>query len=140
MQTPFVESEYQQYQQKGESTVKGQVFLRTVGGQVRYGAGIPVFLFPKTAYTTELANASLKIGPEGSIDNARTELIRVNRQTTADGEGHFEIKDIPNGDYYIFAKLVWGVWNGYGMVPTGGWIVSPVSVTKADTYNVVVTR
>ena len=140
MQTPFVESEYQKFQQKGESIVKGQVFLKTVGGEVRYGAGAGVILAPRTAYTTEMANSLMSIGPDGSIDNASMQLIKYCKTTKADAEGRFEIKDVPNGEYYIFSKVVWFVSNGYGPVATGSGIAIPVSVTKPDTYNVVVTR
>ena len=56
MQTPiqrpvFPEAEYQRLELSGSGSVSGQVFMRTVGGDVKYGAGSNVFLFPDTTYS-----------------------------------------------------------------------------------------
>ena len=51
--TPYSDEEHRPYTQKGNSVIVGQAFLKTRGGDVKYGAGDNVYLLPRTAYTTE---------------------------------------------------------------------------------------
>jgi hypothetical protein len=52
-QVVFNEAEFARYADSGNGSVIGQAFLKTRGGEVRYGAGNEVVLIPVTSYTTE---------------------------------------------------------------------------------------
>jgi hypothetical protein len=50
---PFNEDEYLPYAGDGDATITGQAFLKTRGGDVKYGAGNTIFMNPVTSYSTE---------------------------------------------------------------------------------------
>ena len=49
----FNEDEYATYAGDGTATITGQAFVKTRGGDVKFGAGNKVFLNPVTTYSTE---------------------------------------------------------------------------------------
>ncbi|HEY3932619.1 MAG TPA: hypothetical protein VGM58_09660 [Verrucomicrobiae bacterium] len=136
MTTPFDESKFQPFVGKGTATITGQAFLKTVGGEVRYGAGDPVILTPVTPYTTEamLAERSLQ------LPQTDPRLLKYIHTVTADGNANFEFQDIPSGDYYIKCAIVWGAPDQYGIIEqTGGVAWAKTHVGNDETVKVVVT-
>jgi hypothetical protein len=136
MTTPFDESKFQPFVGKGTATITGQAFLKTVGREVRYGAGDPVILTPVTPYTTEamLAERSLQ------LPQTDPRLLKYIHTVTADGNGNFEFQDIPSGDYYIKCAIVWGAPDQYGIIEqTGGVAWAKTHVGNDETVKVVVT-
>jgi hypothetical protein len=49
MTRAFDAAEYQAALAPGAGKITGQLFARTVGGEVKYGAGSTVYLYPMTA-------------------------------------------------------------------------------------------
>lgn len=137
MQRTFIESEYQNYTEEGKSVIKGQAFGKTRGGDVKYGAGSTVILFPRTAYTEEMVIANAQVGKISNIDHR---ITKYSKKTIADGNGRFEFTNIPNGEYIVWSEVWWEVFNGHYMERTGGDVIATLSIKKEDTYNVVVTR
>jgi hypothetical protein len=136
MTTPFDESEFQSFVGKGTATITGQAFLKTVGGEVRYGAGDPVILTPVTPYTTEalLAERSLR------LPQTDPRLLKYLHTVIADGSGNFEFQDIPPGDYYIKCAIVWVVPDQNGIIEqTGGVAYAETHIGDGETVKVVVT-
>jgi hypothetical protein len=118
--------------------ITGQAFLKTVGGDVKYGAGNTVALHPVTSLTTEWYDKAIVQGIPLVTGNPHTDDYR--KLTTGDGEGRFEFDNLPAGDYYVTCAINWGVPSELGIVPTGGIAYARVTVRNGETVKAVVTR
>jgi len=134
-QTPVAGSvsdeEISNYSGTGECAIEGQVFLRTRGGDVRYGAGESVLLQPDTS---PLRNAVtiLRAGgiPKWSPDQSeRTDALK--RRTTSDGDGRFEFQSIPCGRWLVGSQVYWEVFGGSASYREGGILTMWIEVTPA---------
>lgn len=142
---PFDEAALQPFVAKGTSTITGQAFLKTAGGEVRYGAGDNVSLVPVTPYTTQRTKAFLKAGDSmmASILAPQSDqrLQKYVRSVVADASGKFEFQNIPAGDYYVLCPIFWSVPNfTLGISDqTGGVAFAKATVSDGETVKVVVT-
>jgi hypothetical protein len=141
IQATFTEDELAPYDKKGTATVVGQAFLKTKGGDVKYAAGNKVVLMPVTNYTTEIVSAATT-QHYGKIDNIEPGLKKYVKVSMADGEGRFEFKDIPPGNYYVCTHVKWQVPTApYGYLQTtGGDISTTITVGEGEKVKVVLTR
>ena len=137
MVTPYNEKDWAAYEKKGASVITGQAFLKTRGGEVRYGAGETVTLIPVTSYTTELLQASMK---RAKITNLDSRWENHNKETVADGNGNFEFNNIPAGDYLLQCDVYWQVPGQYGMETTGATIKKQVKVSDGEKIKVIMTE
>jgi hypothetical protein len=87
------------YSRTGTGKIIGQAFLKTVGGDVKYGAGNTVVIHPVTSLTTEWFSKVVVQGLPLVAGNPRADDYR--RTTIADAEGRFEFDNLPQGDYYF---------------------------------------
>jgi hypothetical protein len=134
---PFEESDLIAYSGSGDSTIIGQAFLKTRGGDVKYGAGNEVVLVPVTPYTQEIHDRVI-------INNERLEppdqrYYKYRRTTIADGQGNFEFKNIPAGKYFLSCIIKWEVGGRYTYT-TGGTAHAGVSIKPGETIKVVLIR
>jgi hypothetical protein len=137
--TPFTEDEYLPYTKDGTGNIKGQAFLKTKSGDVKYGAGNTIYLIPNTSYTKELMDKAIeKCG--GFTTNMDYRLNKYIKTTIADGEGRFEFLKLPPGDYYVGCQVAWQYATRYGAMPTGGNIVKPANVKEGESVKVILTR
>lgn len=132
---PYIEEEYAPYVGDGTATITGQAFLKTRGGDVKYGAGNTVVLNPVTAYSSEWFQKAVLEGKAMREPDPRT--TAHTRTTTADGEGRFKFANIPSGEYYIACPISWQV-GAYSS--SGGVAYAHISVQEGETVDVVVTR
>jgi hypothetical protein len=143
---PFDESALQPFAGKGTSTITGQAFLKTTGGEVKYGAGNDVSLIPVTQYTTKRVEAFVAasdpivagiLAPQ-HIDLRLQKYIRT---VVADGSGNFEFQKIPVGDYYIVCPIFWTVANpDLGITDQAGGVANTKThIGDGETVKVVVT-
>lgn len=138
MQTSFDEAEFTHFADTGTSSVTGQAFLKTRGGEVRLGAGNTVQLIPVTSYTTELrTRVTLEGERVGPVD---PRIQKYRRTTVADGNGNFEFHNLPAGEYYLACSITWEVPSQYGLQQTGGVAYGTVKVGVGEAVKVVVTR
>jgi hypothetical protein len=130
-QVAFKPEEHAPYQAQGTSSVYGQAFLKTRGGDVKYGAGNEVLLLPATSYAKEFWDITMKTGrrlkPEMDDD-----FRKYIKETTADGEGRFKFESLPTGDYYVVSYIEWEVPGAKGPQKTGGWVGAKVTVKEGE--------
>lgn len=129
---PFDEAEYNALPKVGTGIIKGQVFAKTVGGDVKKGAGNEVTIVMATKYGDQWYREDVSYGrfPSAPPDE-RYSKYRHTKVT--DGEGRFEFTDLPAGSYYVISSVTWQVpTRGFGgtlhMNPQGGMVMRNVDV------------
>jgi hypothetical protein len=132
----FDESQFAPYLHRGTSTITGQAFVKTRGGEVRFGAGNEVKLVPYNAYTHEIWQANLG---NMSIANKDPRLERYIRITTADGFGNFTFENVPPGHYILQCMIYWEVPSGYISRTTGSTVFAHANVNDGETAKVILT-
>ncbi len=127
-------SEYTKYHQDGTAEVKGQAFLKTAGGEVRYGAGNTVSLIPATAYSEEIIGyiQNYKFIRPAGVDPRWKDSFKT---TTADGSGSFEFVNVPAGTYFLECPIYWMT----GDNETGGTVYKKVNIHDGDKIKVILT-
>jgi len=132
LETPFNKADFDKYKEKGNCTVTGQAFLKTRGGDVKYGAGNTVRLVPYTPLIKEMKEKRFFQRPEQStMDYIKSTF----RETVADGNGNFEFTGIPAGEYLLECDITWQVLNQ----TTGGTAQAVVTLKEGETQKVVLT-
>jgi hypothetical protein len=137
---PFPENEYTQLQKEGTATVKGQAFLKTMGGDVKFAAGEEILLNPATSYSNQwYEEYYLKQNPISPGDPRQMEYVR---KKIADGSGRFEFKNIPAGEYYVTGMVTWEAPTGHqgALQKQGGLISKKIKVTDGEEVEVILTR
>ena len=134
----FPESEYASLPQSGSATVSGQAFLKTRGGDVKTAAGNDVLLNPVTSYSLQWYEQSYLGGKRLTDPDPRQD--HYIRKTIADGDGRFTFSDVPSGDYFLVALVVWEAPTGYGLASQGGYVAKRITVRDGDKLQEVVTR
>ncbi|WP_240349681.1 hypothetical protein [Pseudomonas putida] len=135
---PFPVEEYQKLVLDGAGTVSGQVFMKTVGGDVKYGAGSEVALFPVTSYSNFwYQNGYLQSKPIVPSDERQKKYMKV---TQADGNGNFKFTNVAPGDYYVSSMVVWQAPTQFGLATQGGYVAKPIAVDEKTEARVMLTR
>ena len=139
MAVVFNEQDFAPYTQLGLSSIAGQVFLKTRGGEVRYGASEEVTLIPVTPYSSELWQASLR---GEIISNLDPRYKKYTKTAVADGSGNFEFTDLPAGDYYVESSVYWEIPTGNSYQPmerTGGVVKAITKVAEGQQVKIMLT-
>lgn len=131
----FDEAEYAALPTSGTGTVRGQVFAKTVGGDIKKGAGENVVIFPATKYGGQRYREQVLGGKLA----ATTPDSRYNKNVfvkTTDSEGRFEFNGVPPGRYYIFSRVTWSIFepNRFGPIERvqGGRVAREIEVQNAN--------
>jgi hypothetical protein len=147
------ESELSRGVASGTSTVQGQAFLKTVGGDVKYAAGDLIYLCPKGVgmYLIEAASMRREYG-EVDYDKRADQACRSMK---GDGQGHFRFTGVAAGEYTLATWVVWGIptgsttiggvtkgiaasWTFLSYGATGGLTTGNVTVREGETADVIV--
>jgi hypothetical protein len=162
----FSTEELRPYSKPGKSSVSGQAFLRTRGGDIRIGAGCEVQLFPTTDYITHYISQheqleQLQATPgfwrfmgdtspvteeariayrawtiARSIEPLDVREVPFQKTAIADANGNFEFRDLPAGEYTLTCTITWQV----GSETSGGLIVKSLKVEAGEAAKVMMTR
>lgn len=137
---PFPEAEYAALATKGTATVRAQAFLKTRGGDVKTAAGEEALLNPVTTYSQQWYDVSYVGGRDLKEGDPRQQPF-IHRKV-ADAEGRFTFTDVPAGEYFVIARVVWDAPVGYqgALVQQGGWVAKKIAVKDGEQVDVIVTR
>jgi hypothetical protein len=113
----FNPDEYASYDEPGKGVITGQAFLRTRGGEVRYGAGSEVSLTPVTTYSREWWDLAIVGRKRLATGDPRVQAYT--RKVLANGEGRFSFGNLPPGEYYVVTSVFWEVPSGSSRSATG---------------------
>ena len=138
-------SEYANFQASGSAKLSGEAFLKTRGGDVRYGAGSQILLIPATAYAREFVEQDLvrmKKEIEPPLDHRLYDIIR---STQADSKGKFIFSNIPGGTYILYTSITWEVPQfsrtlGSYSSSTGGPVWQEITVQDGEQRLIILTR
>ena len=123
--------------QPGTSTIEGQAFLKTRGGDVKYGAGSLVLLIPYSAQS--LAWYKERIATLRHIPPMDPALQALVKATTAGRDGSFRFENEPAGSYLVVTLVMWEPAATYADTQ-GGYIGMPVTAEAGKTARIIVTR
>lgn len=143
--TPFRAADYAWFSAKGNNTISGNAVMRTVGGEVRTCAAFPVGLVPGGAYTRErmmivYGSSDRGYRPAGSrvqFGNDEPQYLALLKEATCDSQGNFTFTDLPDGEYFVIAQVIWGVPMRYHTEAQGGTIMQRVELRGGETERVV---
>jgi len=131
---PFPVAEYEALPTEGTGVVSGQVFLRTRGGDVRYGAGSGVLLNPVTSYSRFWYQRQYVEGRTLEDADPRQPMYQITTQ--ADGNGNFRFENVPPGTYYLTSGVHWEA----GHSVQGGVISKEITVENGKETREMLTR
>lgn len=111
--TQFNPAEVQYILGPGEGVIEGRAFL-AVDGQIVNAAGQEVQLIPVSSYALERMQAIY-----GNANRSRKNINVIftnpdpsyeiyKRKTRADFEGKFQFTNVPDGNYFVASRVVWG--------------------------------
>lgn len=138
MENQFSEADFAPYMVKGSGRITGQAFVKTLGGDVKFGAGNIVRLVPLTPYILERYQKNV-IGGR-TLEPPNTNIWKFTKNTVADGNGNFEFKEIPDGEYTVICDIYWQVATPNGLRETGGLAHARVTIKNGSSEKVIVTR
>ena len=142
IQAPFNPAQVAWIQSTGTGTIKGQAFLKTVGGDVKTCAGNIVVLMPSSAYTREIVSAGMSSNNRSSsLANLNGDLGSYMKAGRCDAQGNFSIVSLPAGNYILLTEVTWGVPRGnYGVSREGGPLTQEISLAMGEDKQVILSR
>ncbi|MBN2825680.1 MAG: carboxypeptidase regulatory-like domain-containing protein [Campylobacterales bacterium] len=102
---PFPATEYNRLANKGNSTVRGVIYLDDGYGKKIYGQNTRLYLNPVTSYSRQWYNQSYVKGYK--LTKADSRLYNYMKFTTSDGNGNFAFFGIPSGSYYVIGSVAY---------------------------------
>jgi hypothetical protein len=135
---PYSQSEYAPFSQPGSSSIIGQAFMRTRGGDVKVGAGSEVTLDPSTPLSKSWWEQI------GMLWNARSfappsEMLQYRKTVIADATGRFHFEKLPAGTYYVRSTVTWEAPTAAGLALQGGLVGKEVPVREGESVEVILT-
>ena len=139
----FDEADYAALPTSGTGIIRGQVFSKTVGGDIKKGAGENVVIFPATKYGTQRYQEQVLGGKlaDSAPDSRYSKNVFVK---ISDGDGKFEFTEIPPGKYYIVSRVTWSIFepNQFGPIERiqGGKVAREIEVKNGSVTEAILNR
>jgi hypothetical protein len=145
---PFNPSEVAWFSAPGNNTIHGSAVMRTVGGEVRTCAGLDANLVPNSSYARarfqemyqSLDRGLLRADSGFKFADTDPNYAHASRTVTCDPQGYFTFTNLPDGDYFVTAKIVWGVPMRYFTSWQGGYLMQRISVQGGETKDIVLSE
>jgi hypothetical protein len=118
--TPFSDTDFEPWAVSGPANLRGQAFLKTVGGDVKTCARNEVALMPAIAYNREVMKDLLSIAGQVNFKNRNAAANNYLRKGTCDAQGYFSFSTLPALSWYVIVDVKWGVPQRYGISEQGG--------------------
>ncbi|RUT72112.1 hypothetical protein D0817_00370 [Flavobacterium cupreum] len=140
IQNSFDDKAVSWFTNTGTGTIKGLAKFKSKNGELRFGPEFRVELMPYSLYTEERLKKIYQNKKSGFIYledgvpkfTPDPEGYHKTIKTFCDKEGNFEFKNLPPGDYYIVAFMIWENQN----VKTGGGLMQKVVLSDGESESV----
>jgi hypothetical protein len=134
-ETPLDLEPFAPYAQEGTASIRGQAYLESPTGEVKYAVRDEIVLVPVTDYTREWFDRGVVQGENvPPLDPRVGPYFRLSETT---GEGKFAFLDLPAGSYYVVTDINWESQQGQVV---GGTAYAEVTVAAGENAEVAVTR
>lgn len=130
---------------RGSGSIYGQALLLIHAGDVRTCAGLLALLRPKSNYADE-RNLAVFGSTEHGFFSSSSRQVRFSsddpayeqfsKSATCDAQGNFVFRDLPAGQYYVVAPVVWQA-DGSN---SGGLLMQAVSLSAGETRHIILIR
>jgi hypothetical protein len=129
---------------RGTSTVTGTAFLKLADGTFKDCAGFNIELLPVAAYSNERVARTYGNDQQGQILMEQNppkftpdvpEYHDMLIKGTCDLRGEFNFSNVPAGDYFVIAFIIWDDASGLMPRKTGGGVMKRIHVppeTRVD--------
>jgi hypothetical protein len=121
---------------QGTATVRGQGFMRTLGGEIRTCQ--KATLVPFSKYTAEGNQFLQRTLGRIPIANPDPRAPAYARFATCDAQGNFAFRNLPQGSWFVRAIVTWEAGGNLGS--QGGALSEPATTRTGETTEVIVTR
>jgi hypothetical protein len=148
LQSPFDADAVKWVETPGHSTVSGQAFLRLADGTWKGCAGFNIELLPVAEYSNERIGKTYGNNVRGQIlleqdppkftPDAK-EYHEMLLSSRCDPRDRFEFKNVPAGDFYVMAFIIWEQGAGPAAKKAGGAVMTRIKVA-ANSENQVLLR
>lgn len=131
--------------EKGTSRVFGTAFLTLEDGKKKGCANFHVELLPVAGYSSERIFNNYGNNTAGQILLSQNppkfnpdvkEYHEMLLSTNCDSENKFRFNDVPKGDYYLIAFIMWGVEKDGATKKLGGAVMNKIQVNEGVTIEV----
>jgi hypothetical protein len=138
---PFRVEEVSFVKQPGEATVSGTAALRLADGTSKSCAGFNVELLPVAAYSSERIARTYGNTREGQILLEQNpprftpdvkEYHELLLKSVCDAKGQFRFSQVPAGEYFIMAFIIWDDTSSATPRKTGGAVMKRIRVGAND--------
>jgi hypothetical protein len=125
----------------GDSTVSGKAFLKLRDGSVKNCAGFNIELLPVAAYSSERIFKTYGSNEAGQVlleDNPPKFTPDVKEyheyllKSSCDAGGEFRFEQVPAGNYYVMAFIIWDVEGSTPPSKAGGGVMKRIQVTSGS--------
>lgn len=133
-------------QESGTSTVSGTAFLKLADGTFKNCAGFKVELLPVAAYSSERIVKTYGNDRQGQILMEQNppmftpdapEYHDLLIKGACDQRGEFSFSDVPAGDYFVIALIIWDAAASPAARKTGGGVMKRIQVSPGSRVEVL---
>lgn len=146
LESPFNIDDVKFVKEVGSSTVTGTASLRLADGSVKGCAGFSIELLPVAAYSRERIVRTYGNDQRGQIlleqdppkfkpDEPRYHDMLI--KGACNQRGEFRFDQVPAGDYFVIAFIIWDDASGSTPRKTGGGVMGRIRVPPKTEVNVL---